>query len=332
VPNSSKAEIAEIIRASARVVSVGLRTKFRGVTQREALLFEGPNGWAEWNPFIEYSDAEARLWLDAAIEFAFGELPPLTRSQIGINATLAAVEPDAVERALIPFGEFRTVKIKVAETGQDISQDLARIIKVSQTYPQARIRLDANGGYTVDQATTMASKLLENGISLDYFEQPCATVAELISVRENFARNASPIKIAADESVRRATDPLEVARAQAADILVLKAAPLGGITRALEISREARLPVVVSSAIDTSVGISMGLHLAAALPELDFDCGLGTAAMLIGDVTREPLIARDGYLEVRRVQVDEDRLNVFAAEDHRGDWWLERLERCLALT
>jgi len=332
VNNATKAEIVETIRASARVVSVGLRTKFRGVTQREALLFEGPNGWAEWNPFIEYSDAEAKLWLDAAIEFAFAELPPLVRTRIGINATLAAVEPDAVERALTPFGEFRTIKIKVAETGQDISQDLARIIKVSQIYPQARIRLDANGGYTVDQATTMASKLLENGISLDYFEQPCATVAELISVRENFARNASPIKIAADESVRRATDPLEVARAQAADILVLKAAPLGGITRALEISREAGLPVVVSSAIDTSVGISMGLHLAAALPELEFDCGLGTAAMLIGDVTREPLIAKDGYLEVRRVDVDADRLQVFAAEDHRGDWWLERLERCLALT
>ena len=331
MPNSSKAEIAEIIRASARVVSVGLRTKFRGVTQREALLFEGPNGWAEWNPFIEYSDAEARLWLDAAIEFAFGELPPLTRSRIGINATLAAVEPDAVERALTPFGEFRTVKIKVAETGQDLNQDLGRIIKVSQGYPEARMRLDANGGYTVDQAIALADMMLENGITLDYFEQPCATLPELISLRENFARNANPIKIAADESVRKATDPLEVARAGAAEILVLKAAPLGGITRALEISREAGLPVVVSSAIDTSVGISMGLHLAAALPNLEFDCGLGTAAMLIGDVTREPLIARDGYLEVRRVQVDEDRLNVFAAEDHRADWWLERLERCLAL-
>jgi O-succinylbenzoate synthase len=280
---------------------------------------------------LEYEDAEAKLWLDGAIEFAFGELPPLARTRIGVNATLAAVSPDAVEKALAPFGEFRTVKIKVAEAGQDLNQDLARILKVWQTYPEARIRLDANGGYTVDQAISVAGMMLENGITLDYFEQPCATVPELIALREKLTRYSDKIKIAADESVRKATDPLEVARAGAADILVLKASPLGGINRSLEISREAGLPVVVSSAIDTSVGISMGLHLAGALPQLEFDCGLGTAAMLIGDVTREPLIARDGYLDVRRVDVDVDRLQVFAAEDHRSDWWLERLERCLAL-
>lgn len=329
--NPTKADIASAIRASARVVSIGLRTKFRGVTQREALLFEGPNGWAEWNPFIEYSDTEAKLWLDAAIEYAFGELPALERTRIGINATLAAVAPEAVEKALAPFGAFRTVKIKVAESGQDLNQDLQRVIKVWQTYPEARIRLDANGGYSVDQAIAIAGMMLENGITLDYFEQPCATVPELIQLREKLVRYSDQVRIAADESVRKASDPLAVARAGAADILVLKAAPLGGINRALEISKEAGLPVVVSSAIDTSVGISMGLHLAAALPELEYDCGLGTAAMLIGDVTREPLIAKDGYLDVRRVEVDADRLQVFTAEDHRCDWWLDRLERCLAL-
>ncbi len=329
--NPTKAEIGDAIRESARVVSVGLRTKFRGVTQREALLFEGPNGWAEWNPFTEYSDTEAKLWLDAAVEFAFGELPALQRTRIGINATLAAVAPEAVEKALAPFGEFRTVKIKVAESGQDLNQDLQRVIKVWQTYPEARIRLDANGGYSVDQAIAIAGMMLENGITLDYFEQPCATVPELIELREKLVRYSDQVKIAADESVRKASDPLAVARAGAADILVLKAAPLGGINRALEISNEAGLPVVISSAIDTSVGISMGLHLAAALPNLEYDCGLGTAAMLIGDVSREPLIAKDGYLDVRRVEVDADRLQVFAAEDHRCDWWFDRLERCLAL-
>ena len=144
-------------------------------------------------------------------------------------------------------------------------------------------------------------------------------------------RYSDSIKIAADESVRKVSDPLAVAQAGAADLLVIKAAPLGGMRRALAVAAEAGLPVVISSALDTSVGISMGLHLAAALPELEFDCGLGTAAMYIGDVTREPLIAKDGYLDVRRVEVDSTKLEVFAAEDHRGDWWIERLERCYRL-
>lgn len=328
----TKAELASAIRDSARVVSIPLRTRFRGVTEREALLFEGTNGWAEWAPFLEYGDEEAAVWLNAAIEFAFGDLPEPRRDVIGINATLAAVAPNAIERALAPFGDFRTVKIKVAEAGQDLNQDLARIIKVRQLYPQARIRLDANGGYTVDQAMAVVGMLIENGIALDYFEQPCKTIAELAEVRLKAKRIRPDFMIAADESVRKVSDPLAVAQADAADLLVLKAAPLGGVSRALSIAADAGLPVVVSSALETSVGIGMGLALAAALPELEFDCGLGTAAMLIGDVTREPFVAQDGKLAVKRAEVDPAKLEVFAAEDHRVDWWLERLDRCLRMT
>lgn len=323
-------QISSIID-SVRVVSLPLRTRFRGVTEREALLFEGPNGWTEWSPFIEYEDEEAALWLSAAVDFAFGELPPMQRTRIGINATLPAVTPDAVEKALAPFGEFRTVKIKVAEKGQSLQDDIDRISRVAALWPDAKIRLDANGGFEVDQAMQLIRFAVENGIKLDYFEQPCASIAELADLRVTLFSQSLPVLIAADESVRKSSDPLAVAQAGAADILVLKAAPLGGIGKAVQIANEAGLPVVVSSALDTSVGISMGLHLAAALPTLDFDCGLGTAAMFIGEVSREPLIAKDGYLDVRRVEVDGDKLQVFAADDHRGDWWIERLERCLQL-
>lgn len=308
-----------------------MRTAFRGVTHREALLFEGENGWAEWSPFLEYEDDEAAIWLSAAIEFASGQLPPTIRTQIGINATLPAVAVDMVEKALQPFGKFETVKIKVAENGQTLQDDINRIIKVWQTYPEAKIRLDANGGLEVAEAIALVGMMLENAIQLEYFEQPCKTIAEMAEFKHLLRRYSHTVKVAADESVRKVSDPLAVALAGAADILVLKAAPLGGITRTLDIVREAGLPVVVSSALDTSIGISMGLHLAGALPELSYDCGLGTAAMFIGDITKDPLIAEDGILEIRRVEPDESRLQVFAAEDHRTDWWLERLERCYRL-
>lgn len=317
--------------ASARVVSLPLRTRFRGLTHREALLFEGENGWAEWSPFVEYEDEEAAIWLGAAIEFASENLPPTLRTHIGINATLPAVGVDEVEKVLKPFGKFGTVKIKVAEKGQTVQDDINRIIKVWQTYPQAKIRLDANGGLKVNEAIALVGMMLENGIQLEYFEQPCKTIAELAEFKHLLRRYSDSVKVAADESVRKVSDPLAVALAGAADILVLKSAPLGGIRRTLDIVREAGLPVVVSSALDTSIGISMGLHLAGALPELSYDCGLGTAAMFIGDITKDPLIAEDGVLEIRRVEPDHGRLQVFAAEDHRADWWLERLERCYRL-
>lgn len=321
-------QLAEIL-ANARVLSLPLRTRFRGLNDREVLLFEGPNGWAEWAPFTEYPDEEAALWLASAIDFAHGTLPKLQRKRIAINATLPAVAPDQIQKILGRFGQFQTVKIKVAESGQSLQEDLNRIIAVKEFYPEAKIRLDANGGFSVEAALELANLLVENAIDLEYFEQPVASIAEMAEIKVQL--NRVGIKVAADESVRKVSDPLAVAQANAADILVLKAAPLGGISRALEIAREAQLPVVISSALDSSVGLSMGAHLAAALDELQFDCGLATAALLAGDVTREPISPVDGFIEVRRVDVDTNKLETFRAEEHREDWWLERLERTYRL-
>jgi O-succinylbenzoate synthase len=328
VSQSEKSQLATAIE-TARVVSIPMRTRFRGVAVREALLFQGSEGWAEWSPFVEYGDEEAAVWLAAAVDFANNSTPPLHRNSIGINATLPAVKPSEVQEALAPFGDFRTVKIKVAEPGQGLNEDLQRIFEVRRLFPGARLRLDANGGYSVEQALALANAVFENGIELDYLEQPVATIAELAEVRLKLSRLG--IKVAADESVRKVSDPLAVAQAGAADLLVIKAAPLGGINRALGVIRESGLPAVISSALETSVGISMGLNLAAALPELDFDCGLGTVALLEADVCDEPLIPVSGRLTVRRATPSPARLDALAANAERSKWWLDRLERCAKL-
>jgi O-succinylbenzoate synthase len=295
------------------------------------MLFEGPNGWAEWSPFLEYPDEEAAVWLAAAIEFAYDKTPALVRDRIAVNATLPAVAPDQVQAVLARFGSFSTVKIKVAEPGQTPGQDVDRIVAVRKLYPDAKIRLDANGGWTPELSFSFIKALAGQGIELEYLEQPSKTIDELARLRQMIADSSFNVPIAADESVRKASDPMLVVEAEAADILVLKVAPLGGISRALEIARGAGLPVVVSSALDSSVGISMGAHLAAALPEIRFDCGLGTASLLAGDVTRTPLLPVDGFIDVRRVEIDQQRLDIFEAEDHRIDWWIDRLDRCFKL-
>ena len=320
--------LADLVSA-ARIVALPLRTKFRGLEEREILLFEGQNGWTEWSPFVEYTDEEAAVWLAAAIDFGYGEMPPLHRDQIAVNATLPAVAPELVERVLSNFGEFATVKIKVAETGQNIVDDVARIHRVRELYPDTKIRLDANGGFEIEQAVELVNKLQAIDINIEYFEQPVSSIAEMAELRLQLSRIG--VLIAADESVRKVSDPLAVAQANAADILILKAAPLGGIGRALSIAAEAELPVVISSALDSSVGLSMGAYLAAAIPDLKFDCGLATSALLAGDVTREPLRPENGFIDVRRVEVDKSKLEIFAAQDHRQDWWLERLERVYKL-
>jgi O-succinylbenzoate synthase len=325
-----KPALTELL-ASARVVSLPLRTKFRGVVDREVMLFEGPNGWAEWSPFLEYPDEEAAVWLSAAIEFAYGKTPTAVRDRIPVNATLPAVAPDQVAAVLARFGSFSTVKIKVAEPGQTPGQDVDRIVEVRKLYPEAKIRLDANGGWSPELSFSFIKALAGQGIELEYLEQPCKTIDELARLRQMIAESSFNVPIAADESVRKASDPMLVVEAEAADILVLKVAPLGGISRAMEIARGAGLPVVVSSALDSSVGISMGAHLAASLPDLRFDCGLATASLLAGDVTRQPLLPVDGFIDVRRVEIDQQKLDIFEAEDHRIDWWVDRLDRAFKL-
>jgi len=316
----------------ARVVAIPTRTRFRGVSVREAVLFDAPNGASEFSPFVEYGDAEASAWLAAAIEFGWSELPPVTRGRIAVNATVPAVPAAEVPSVLARFPGCRTAKVKVAERGQTLADDVARVRAVREAMgSDATVRVDANGGWSVDEAVAALTALAE--FDLDYAEQPCAGVDELVDTRARLAAHDVAVRIAADESVRKAEDPLAVARAGAADLLVVKAQPLGGIARALEIVAEAGLPVVVSSALDTSVGIAMGLHLAAALPEgvLAGACGLGTVALLDGDVTADPLLPIDGEIAVRRPELDAGLLERCAAPPEREAWWLERVARCRAL-
>jgi len=317
-------EIKEQILGTAKVLAIPMRTKFRGLTTREVLLFEGPNGWAEWSPFTEYEDEEASIWLKAAIEWAFGDIPKTDVKTIKVNATLPAVID--VQKALEPFGKFEVVKIKVAEPGQTLQDDIDRIHQVREHYPDARIRLDANGNWDIETALKIAKIIYQENIPLEYLEQPVKTIAEMAELKLKLQE--FNIKIAADESVRKVSDPLAVAEANAADILVLKAAPLGGINNALQIAKEAGLPVVVSSALETSVGISMGSHL-AALINSDYASGLATAALLKEDVTETPLIPINGEIPVGRVEVSEEKLQLLAATPERVQWWLKRLERCM---
>ncbi len=316
----------EELLATAHVVSLPMRVEFRGVLNREVLLLDGPAGWAEFSPFPEYDDEESSRWLASAIEAGWLGYPEPVRDWVPVNATLPAVSVDMVRPVLEAFDAVHTVKIKVAEAGQTLSDDAARVGAVRHLLPDAKIRVDANGGWDVDQAVSALRMLSIFG--LEYAEQPVATIAEMAAVRS--ALNGS-VLIAADESVRKASDPLAVARAGAADLLVVKAAPLGGVHRALEIVAEAGLPAVVSSALDSSVGIRTGLALAAALPELPYACGLGTVALMSGDVTPQRLVASEGGLTVRDVVADPAYLAHFAASAERREWWLERLQRCHAL-
>jgi O-succinylbenzoate synthase len=319
---------ARELRDAAYVVALPLVTPFRGIEVREAVLLRGPSGWTEFSPFTEYEDAEAATWLAAAIDYGWGPEPPLLRDVIPVNATLPAVAPTEISAVLDRFGATRTVKVKVAERGQTLADDVARVRAVRERLgPAGRIRVDANGGWNVDEAEHAAHALAP--FDLEYLEQPCASVPELAELRERLRDWQLPV--AADESVRKAADPLAVVAAGAADLLVVKAAPLGGIAAALAIVAASGLPAVVSSALDTSVGLAMGARLAAALPDLDYDCGLGTAALLAADVTAHPLLPREGRIPVDRVDADHSLLERWAAPAERRDWWLARLDRCAEL-
>lgn len=315
--------------STARVVAIPLRTRFRGVDVREAVLLQGPEGWTEFSPFVEYGDAEAAAWLAAAIDFGWAPAPAAVRDRIPVNATLPAVTTRTeVEAVLARFSGCRTVKVKVAERGQNLADDVARVAAVRDALgPEGRIRLDANGGWNVDEAEHAVHALAR--FDLEYLEQPCARVDELAELRERL--HDWDIPVAADESVRKAADPLAVARAGAADLLVVKAQPLGGIRRALAIVEEAALPVTVSSALDTSVGIAMGAHLAAALPELPYDCGLATVSLFERDVAFAPLVPVDGAIPVERPEIDRAALDELAAPAERTAWWRERVARAYTL-
>lgn len=311
--------------ASARVVSLPMRVKFRGIMERETLLLRGPAGWGEFCPFPEYADPEASRWLAAAIEAGWHGFPPPLRQVVPVNATVPAVSADRVPEVLARFGRVDAVKVKVAESGQTLDDDAARVGAVRSALPDAAIRVDANGGWDVPTAVRALTRLASVG--LEYAEQPVPTIEGLAETRRRLRDAGTPVLIAADESVRKESDPLRVARAGAADLLVVKVAPLGGVRRALDIVAQAGLPAVVSSALDTSVGIRAGLALAAALPELPYACGLGTVSLFESDVTRDPLVADDGAIRLRDVAADAGLLERFAASPERQEWWLARLRR-----
>lgn len=302
-----------------RAFSIPMTTRFRRVEHRAGILLHGPAGWGEFSPFPDYPAEACARWLAAAREAATRPWPPARRERVAVNVTVPAVGPERAH-ALVSASGCATAKVKVAEPGQTPAEDLARVEAVRDALgPAGRLRVDANGAWEVDAAVAAIRAL--GRYDLEYVEQPCATLAEMGRVRARV-----DVPLAADESVRTAADPLRVAGLEAADLVVLKVQPLGGVYPALRVAEAAGLPVVVSSAVETSIGLAAGLALAAALPELDHACGLGTIGLLAGDVVAEPLRPVAGELRVRRPGVDEAALARFELTGDGARRWRDRLD------
>ena len=302
------------------VFSLPLRTRFRGITVREGVLLRGGAGWGEWSPFLEYDDDTARPWLACADEAAAGDWPEPLRDAVPVNVTVPACDPDRAA-AIVRAGGCTTAKVKVAERGQLLADDVARLEAVRDALgPSGLVRVDANGAWDVDEAVAAIRVLERAAGGLEYVEQPCAAVEELAAVRRRV-----DVPIAADESIRRAEDPYRVRDLDAADVAVLKVQPLGGVRACLRIAEDIGMPVVVSSAVESSVGIAAGVALAAALPDLPHACGLATVQLLGDDVAAEPLLPVAGMLPVRAPVVDPEALARLAAPPERADHWRRRL-------
>ena len=304
------------------VVALPMRVRFRGITTREIALIDGPAGWGEFGAFPEYGPPEAAHWLAAGLDAAYRPLPPVRHTSIPINATVPAVPAAAVADVLARFPGARTAKVKVAEPGQSLADDVARVTAVRALVPT--VRVDANGGWSVDEAVTAARALTADG-PLEYLEQPCATVPELAEVRRRVQ-----VPVAADESIRKADDPLHVVRSRAADIAVLKVAPLGGVRAMLAVAEQIDIPIVVSSALDSAVGIGIGLVAAGCLPSLPHACGLGTGGLFVDDVV-EAVVPVDGELPAAAVAPDPARVTALAAAPERARWWIDRIRACWPL-
>lgn len=305
------------------VWSVPMRTRFRGLTSRDGTLVRGDAGWGEFSPFWDYDDDESRRWWLAAREAADQGWPAPLRDRIPVNVTVPAVDAATAHRIVRESGGCTTAKVKVAEPGQSPADDEARLEAVRDALgPDGAIRVDANTAWDVDTAAARLTALDRAAGGLQYAEQPVRTVDELAALRRR-----THVPVAADESVRRAADPLEVARRHAADVVVLKVQPLGGVRACLRLAEQLDLPVVVSSALESSVGLAAGLALAAALPELPYACGLATAALLTHDLVTEPLLPRDGAIDVRRPLPEPDLLTAAAAAPDLDARWRERVAR-----
>lgn len=313
---------------AVRVYALPMRNRFRGITVRRGVLMSGPAGWGEFCPFEDYDDASAVPWLKAAFEACGEHWPEPVRGRIPVNCTVPAVSAEKAAQIVARSG-CRTAKVKIADPGQTAAEDLERVAAVRDALgPDGAIRVDANAAWDVDTAISRIRELDTAAQGLEYAEQPCPSIDELAAVRRKV-----DVRIAADESIRRAEDPMRVAVAGAADVAIIKASPLGGVRRALQVAEACGLPCVVSSAVETSVGLSAQLALAGALPELPFACGLGTMALLDGDVVADSLLPEQGFLPVLSKPPEPDPALVAAATPPADvqRWWLDRLGRVGAL-
>lgn len=311
-----------------RFYAIPMTTRFRGITVREGALLRGPNGWGEFCPFDDYDDRESATWLATAVEQCTRGWPASVRDRVPINCTVPVVEPARAHEIVARSG-CGTAKVKVADHPESLGEDIARLEAVRDALGRGgAIRIDANAVWDVDTAVEHIRRLDRAAGGLEYVEQPCPSIEELAAVRRRV-----DVRIAADESIRRAEDPLKVAVAGAADVAVIKCTPLGGVRRAMRVAEAAGLPVVVSSALETSVGLAAQLALAGALPELDFACGLGTLSLLTGDIVRDSFRVVDGYLPVptQPPVPDPELLERHEMTGDRLAWWRDRLARVLAI-
>ena len=305
----------QLLLKSLRVVALPTTTNFRGVTVREVALIHGESGWGEFSPFLEYDDAESAPWLACAIEAATQPKPKLFRTEVTVNGTIPALnDREELERVVNSFPGVTTFKVKV---GSNASEDIARINVLRSLRPNAKLRIDANGLLSVEQAVS----LLQLVGDIEYIEQPCATVEELRELKKRV-----DVKIVGDELLRKAKDPFAIDLSGAVDYLMLKVQPLGGIKRAHQLARHHKLPVVVSSALESAVGINYGLTLAASFEDMNFDCGLGTGSLLAKNVAQLPIV--DGKIQISDVVPNLEGLDVSA---DRYEWWKNRIMRTAEL-
>ena len=304
-----------------RVIALPTRTNFRGVNVREVALMQGPQGWGEFSPFLEYDDNECRPWLASAIEAATVARPARYRDAIAVNGIIPELnDKKEIESLMRTFSGAKTFKVKV---GNNLTEDVIRVARVFSNAPKAAIRIDVNGLWSVEEALTHLYAYYEEIGPFQYVEQPCATVEEL---RELKRKIKIPLRIAADEVIRKAPDPFAVDLTDAADVVMLKVQPLGGIQRCLDIANHHGLPVVVSSALESAIGIEYGLDLAASITDLTFDCGLATGSLLASDVAAHEI--NDGKITLGQISPKLDGLDV---SPERYQWWKNRIMRVGAL-
>jgi O-succinylbenzoate synthase len=301
----------QLLLESLRVVALPMKTSFRGITVREVALIKGEYGWGEFSPFLEYDDAESAPWLASAIEAASQPKPKQYRTEVAVNGTIPATnDKKELERVVNSFPGVTTFKVKV-ESHTD--EDVARINALRALRPNAKFRIDANGLLSVEQAVSLLQLVGE----IDYIEQPCATIEELRELKRRV-----DVKIVGDEVLRKAKDPFAIDLSGAVDYLMLKVQPLGGIKRAHQLAAHHKLPVVVSSALESAVGINYGLTLAASFEDMNFDCGLGTGSLLAKNVAELPIV--EGKIAINDVVPHFEGLDV---STDRYEWWKNRIMR-----